>query len=342
MKEPTQDRVKKDTKKLNKVPRHLAIILSEENVHDLKRIAKLICWSLVIGIHFITIFDGKGIDKYLCIISIISLLIKSSSNTSLSLSLSLSLSPTGILKSNSNKLFSTFHHEAHNFFGKDYINYDLKFQKSSVREPHFYDPQFKINSKVINLNNHTHALNETNYPNNFEKNHQNIAVNSNSNQDNSFHNHTHSKKNKTRKSKSECNNSNENENENESNNYPHQTNINDKEKPTTTNINEEDISSHKNNNKIELDQNPYLKNVETDMDTHYVPTSTEYFLQIASWEDGRTAIVNLTRSLTKMTQNNLTTNGNIPTIGYPFRPATLQRYLCGMFLFSSLCLFFGC
>lgn len=58
---PTYDAVKRDAKRFKKKPRHLGIILSECDAENMKKIAQVICWSLVIGIHFITLFDANGI-----------------------------------------------------------------------------------------------------------------------------------------------------------------------------------------------------------------------------------------------------------------------------------------
>jgi hypothetical protein len=267
---PTFNKVKKDVRSLKKIPRHIGIVFSDRDVDNLKKIAQLICWSLVIGVHFITIFDAKG-----------------------------------ILKLNSNKLLSAIHDENKNFFGKDYINYDLKFQKSSVREPHFYDPQFKINSKVINLNNHTHALNDTNYPSSIHDKRQNIAINRDSKQENDFNNHTHSKKNKGRK----------NDTHKDSDNNEIQSNLDKRIDTTNSYVNHVD------------DKNPYLKYVETEMDQSYQPAESEYFVRLVSWQDGRAAIVNLTRCLAQATYEKKATN-NAASCDFPLKPSAVQQYLC--------------
>jgi hypothetical protein len=59
---PTYDAVKRDAKRFKKIPRHLGIILSDRDAENMKKIAQVICWALVIGIHFITLFDANGIQ----------------------------------------------------------------------------------------------------------------------------------------------------------------------------------------------------------------------------------------------------------------------------------------
>jgi hypothetical protein len=201
--------------------------------------------------------------------------------------------------------------ENQNFFGKDYINYSLKFQKSSVREPHFYDPQFKINSKVMNLNNHTHALNHTNYPNNFHNNYETIAIHNDSKQENNFNNHPHSRKNKGRK-----NDSNNTEND-----------INEDQTHTKTS----DLTNSTENHVD--DKNPYLKYVEKEMDHSYQPAESEYFIHLASWHDGRASIVNLARSLARTVTASIkrSDSNESRTFDFPFKPSTIQQYLYSTF-----------
>jgi hypothetical protein len=50
---------------LKKLPLHFAIIINEKDLENeiddyIKELAKFICWSTAVGIHYISIFDAKG------------------------------------------------------------------------------------------------------------------------------------------------------------------------------------------------------------------------------------------------------------------------------------------
>ena len=50
---------------LKKLPLHFAIIINEEDLETeidayVKELSKVVCWSVAVGIHYISIFDAKG------------------------------------------------------------------------------------------------------------------------------------------------------------------------------------------------------------------------------------------------------------------------------------------
>ncbi len=57
--EPGPVELKNKTKHFQKIPKHMGFILDSSQI-DYKKLARIICWSAALGIHFLTIFDGQG------------------------------------------------------------------------------------------------------------------------------------------------------------------------------------------------------------------------------------------------------------------------------------------
>jgi len=61
-----------DIKRLNKVPKHLAIMFWSDNVQEerLIEVARLCCWSLCFGVKIVSIHDpeGKVLDLFIIVL----------------------------------------------------------------------------------------------------------------------------------------------------------------------------------------------------------------------------------------------------------------------------------
>jgi undecaprenyl pyrophosphate synthase len=97
-KEPGSVELKNKTKHFQKLPKHMGFIVDSTQI-DYKKLARIICWSAALGIHFLTIFDGQG-----------------------------------ILKANQEKLNIAVDLESKFYFDEMNAYYNIKFQKSPIIE----------------------------------------------------------------------------------------------------------------------------------------------------------------------------------------------------------------
>ena len=59
LKDKSLDSIQAESRKLEKIPQHLAIVFQESELR-LEYVAKLLCWSFAAGVQYTSVYDPKG------------------------------------------------------------------------------------------------------------------------------------------------------------------------------------------------------------------------------------------------------------------------------------------